>query len=659
MQTHANEYAKKGWRVLPIRAGTKVPPMRSWQHAATTDPATIENWWNGLYRDAGVGIATGQQSGIWVLDIDADHGGIETLRQLVQKHGALPKGSRVDTPSGGFHLYFRNPAGLHVATTKNISGSGIDVRGDGGQVLAPPTIHPNGRPYAWARQHDQTEPDAPEWLLDLVVPARAQEPAPKPKPKPSPSPSPSLATDSGSAAAEITEAYDWHELLTEDGWTLATRQTNGDSQWTRPNKSTSAGVSAILHEPDGPFVNYSTSADDLCQTWAHNSTSDCWSYSLFGYVAATRYDGDRSETARDWARKRTEAQRDDWYASSVKAHQPKPEGAPDAEPEPEPELSWAHLIDWPAFWELDHSAQEWVMWPMVPAGRAVALFAPAKAGKSTVTLAAAAAAACGQPIYGSRQSEPVHVLYLDFEMTEADIWERLIELGYGAESDMSHLHYSLLPSIYPLDTAKGAAQVVELAEAVGARLVVIDTFSRAVEGDENDADTSRGFYRFTGMALKVRGIACLRTDHAGKEVDRGQRGSSAKNDDVDVVWSLERADGGVLLKRTHSRVGWVPEQIELQQVEHDDGRVVYRIADRRQFPEGIEVLAILMDKLQIPMKSSSREAARALREAGEPARNAKILLAQSYREQHAMREWAAPSRPPNTDHRVLRVGGLL
>lgn len=637
-------YAALGWSVVPIRPGTKVPPMKGWQNAATSDPAKIAKWWGGVYLNCGLGIGTGQTSGVWVLDIDADHGGVEALQALVAQFGPLPKGPRVNTPSGGFHLYFLNPQGTHVATTKNIGGQGIDVRGDGGQVLAPPTIHPNGLPYVWADSRSPWDVQlvaAPDWLLDIVVP---KEPEPVVAPPALDLTSGPLTANIGSAAAEITAAFHWHKLLADDGWSLASKQNNGDTQWTRPGKDPRLGVSAILHEPEGPLVNYSTEAVNLCQMWARNDTSDCWSYSIYGYLAATRYNGDRSLIAQEWVANRTAFQVDEWSASSGGVQPGLTQGGSTETPSlvDENDLSFAHLLEWPAFWAQDHTAQEWVLWPFIPKGRSVALFALAKQGKSTILLAAVAAAACGAKVFGRWETEPVDVLYLDYEMTEADVWERLHDQGYGPEDDLSHLHYALLPSMFPLDTRQGADQIVRLAQSVNAQVVVIDTFSRAVQGDENDADTSRDFYRFTGMALKALGIACLRTDHAGKEIDKGQRGSSAKNDDVDVVWSLSRSEAGVTVKRTHSRVTWVPDIVQLEQVESDDGSVSYRVSDRRQYVDGTRELAMLMDRLGIPLKASGREAARLLREAGEGAKNDRVRQAQQYRESMATSRWVEP-----------------
>lgn len=641
----ASQYAALGWRTVPIRPGTKVPTLKGWQNAATTDQDTLRKWFAGIYDQAGIGVATGQQSAIWVLDVDADHGGVASLKDLVRANSPLPKGPKVDTPSGGFHLYFANPQGTHVATNKNIGQlnghkSGIDVRGDGGQVLAPPTIHPNGSPYMWVQRRDPWSvevPEAPEWLLQLVVPEQVSPPPPAPAPQLEYHGMPN-ETDS-SAAEAITRAHNWHSLLERDGWTRVS-YTDRESTWTRPGKNPKLGISAILHEPEGPLVNFSTEATNLCQGWAQGA-GDGWSYSIFGYLAATRHNGDRSKLAAEWRADHIEGLVDDWAATAtheaiVASNTPKDEFDTDDA------LDFAHLIDWPGFWSKDHTHEQWAMWPLVPAGRSIALYAPAKAGKSTIVLAAVIAAACGLPVFNVWDTEATDILYLDYEMTESDIYERLTDLGFGPDADLSHLHYAMLPSMFPLDTEGGSHQIVRLAESVNAKIVVIDTFSRAVKGEENDADTSRNFYRFTGMALKARGIACLRTDHAGKQLDAGQRGSSAKNDDVDVVWSLEKADRGVKLTRTHSRVSWVPEVVQVEQIQRDDGTTTYQIAQRRIWPAGIPELGEIMNALNIPLKATLREAGKTLREADHAARNEKIRLAQEWRETFAMGEWVAP-----------------
>ena len=291
-------------------------------------------------------------------------------------------------------------------------------------------------------------------------------------------------------------------------------------------------------------------------------------------------------------------------------------------------LKNANLVDWTELWQHESATEEWVAWPLVPKGRGVALWAPAKAGKSTIVLAVVAPVAAGLPILGRpNANRPVNVLYLDYEMTLDDLRERLEEFGYGPGTDFSHLHYALLPSLPPLNTPEGAAELLALAKSCGAELVVIDTFSRANGGsDENDATTTQAFYNHTGKLLKREGIAYLRTDHAGKDVERGQRGSSAKNDDVDVVWQLSRGDEGVTLKRTHSRIPWVTESLPILRVVGSE-TITYEVAGSAVWPTGTVELAGKMDQIHLPL-TASKEAAR---HAGIKARNTLISAALRYR----------------------------
>src|SRR5690606_29027366 len=94
--------------------------------------------------------------------------------------------------------------------------------------------------------------------------------------------------------------------------------------------------------------------------------------------------------------------------------------------------------------------------------------------------------------------------------------------------------------IAKLDTMAGAQELLAAAQVHECEVVVIDTVSRAVGGEENENDTWLSFYRNTGLAMKQAGIACLRLDHTGKDEDKGMRGGSAKYGDVDMVWKLSR-----------------------------------------------------------------------------------------------------------------------
>ena len=156
-------------------------------------------------------------------------------------------------------------------------------------------------------------------------------------------------------------------------------------------------------------------------------------------------------------------------------------------------------------------------------------------------------------------------------MTQPDLQERLHSLGYDQPDSTlkQHLHYYQLSPWPPLDTAAGGQRLLKEALNVNAQLVVIDTLIRTVEGEENSADTIKNFSRYTAVPLKAAGIALLRIDHAGKDLTRGQRGTSAKRDNVDVVWLLKPASGNLpgktmlTLKREAARVDWIQEDIHI------------------------------------------------------------------------------------------------
>jgi len=162
-------YRRSGWSFVPIAPREKRPlvPWTDFQHR-TASEAEIRAWF-ARWPDANVGIVTGAVSGLVVIDIDPQHGGAESIRQIEQEHGALPETVEVETGGGGRHLYFRHP-GRPVGNRVGLA-PGIDLRADGGLVVAPPSRHPSGRLYRFVRGRDPgATPLAPlpEWFLAKV-----------------------------------------------------------------------------------------------------------------------------------------------------------------------------------------------------------------------------------------------------------------------------------------------------------------------------------------------------------------------------------------------------------------------------------------------------------------------------------------------------------
>lgn len=290
---------------------------------------------------------------------------------------------------------------------------------------------------------------------------------------------------------------------------------------------------------------------------------------------------------------------------------------------------WAAPVDWGAFWAGEAIEQEWLVEPIIPARRQVAIYSAAKCGKSLLALDAAAALATGRPLLGATRTQPLHVVYVDLEMTEDDVRERLEDMGYGPDTDLSRLHYYLLPSLPSLDSDLGGQVVEAIARRYDARLVVVDTMARAVAGAENESDTYRDFYRHTGKRLKAAGVALLRLDHAGKDPTAGQRGSSSKADDVDVVFRMTAIDAGFKLRRTHSRVPWVPIEIELAR----HGSPLRHTLTTGLWPDGTREVAALLDQLAVPLDARTAEAVRTLAAAGHGKRRQVVIAALKWRAQ--------------------------
>lgn len=178
-------YRSQGWIPLPLNwvrpdgacscqrgaeCGNpgKHPRVRWKDMTGPGDENTVATWYRWWPR-AGVGIKTGAGSGIIVLDVDPRHGGDAALLALEEERGPLPPTLRALTGGGGEHIYFAHPGGEIRNDAGSKLGPGLDVRGDGGQVAAPPTFHASGRRYTWANWPARPA-EAPQWLVDALRP---------------------------------------------------------------------------------------------------------------------------------------------------------------------------------------------------------------------------------------------------------------------------------------------------------------------------------------------------------------------------------------------------------------------------------------------------------------------------------------------------------
>jgi len=164
----ARRYAEKGWPVFPLRPRGKKPLTDHGFKDATTSPDLISNWWR-RWPDANVGIATGKVSGLVVVDVDPRNGGDDTLWAMEEQHGPLEAKLEALTGGGGRHLYFQYSNAPD--RWPKVLGAGLDIKADGGYIVAPPSLHPSGANYMWEVEHhpEDNEPGPlPRPWLELL-----------------------------------------------------------------------------------------------------------------------------------------------------------------------------------------------------------------------------------------------------------------------------------------------------------------------------------------------------------------------------------------------------------------------------------------------------------------------------------------------------------
>jgi hypothetical protein len=184
--TDAVSMAERGWQVFPChsvkdeactcmescKSPAKHPVTAKGFNGAIKDPSLVRSVWEDLYW-ANIGLRTGPESGLWVLDLDGD-AGIKGLEKWEAEHGPLPKTPTVRTGSGGRHLYFAYPPDVEVKCSTKVAGHSIDVRGAGGYVIAAGSTNLKGD-YEWLVTPDEAPlTDSPEWLLRMVTERRSK-----------------------------------------------------------------------------------------------------------------------------------------------------------------------------------------------------------------------------------------------------------------------------------------------------------------------------------------------------------------------------------------------------------------------------------------------------------------------------------------------------
>ncbi|HEY7824309.1 MAG TPA: AAA family ATPase [Acidimicrobiia bacterium] len=549
--TEAKRWHDAGYCVVPTHEDGGKRPFGAWKSYQAERLS-----WDDLHalltsgRYSGIGVLTGAVSGnAEMIEIE---GPLQAALKRLSKVTAvardydsvgmpelltrLANGCAEESAGGGLHLFLRVTDAPAHGNTKLAHADGkviAETRGEGGFVVVAPTTGRNGHPEgaAYRLLNNCTPAKTLEGsgedrdLLHLLMQMALHEDEPEAV-QASPS-TPSSPSDGVSAFDDYRARVTWREILEPEGWTFVHSDGTRD-HWTRPGKKPSEGTSATTIE-DGPLYCFSTSVG-----WpAEKGLSKGQVYALL------HHGGDLSAASRELSGQ--------GYGSGGNHSLPTWEAEldPDAseDEKAEAQASWVRehlpLLDWHELWA-DETKEEWLVEPILAARRLVALYSAPKVGKSLLMLEIAAGLAAGRSVLGNPVQEPVRVLYVDFENDpRGDIRRRLEDMGYRPEH-LDNLCYLTFPTMAALDSEQGSQQLAAAVDEYGCQVVVIDTVSRAIKGEENENDTWLAFYRHTGLKLKQRGVAMIRLDHAGKDESKGQRGGSAKSGDVDAVWRMSK-----------------------------------------------------------------------------------------------------------------------
>lgn len=556
----AREWYDAGYCVVPSHEDGSKRPFGHWknyqyQRLQWDDLVQLLN--TGKYT--GIGVITGKVSGnVELIEIEGPiDEAIKRLNRVVDEAAKydevgmsdvlarIARGCVESSAGGGMHFLNRSkdgpvPGNKKLAADRN--GNVIaETRGEGGFVIVAPTParngHDAGTSYMFVddshpsktAEISSEERDMIHLLFEMALNEHHEPPQPVKKN--------SSIEPTGDSTFDQYRATPWRDILEPQGWTYAGSNAGRD-QWVRPGKNPSEGISATTID-DGPMYVFSTNAG----LPSGRGLSKAHVYAHY------HHNGDLSAAARDLAAQ--------GYGAPVIVDLNEFTLPDDATPEQIEKLKNKietdfPPLDWEKLWASDYE-EEWICEPLLAARRLVALYSAPKVGKSLLMLEIAAGIASGKSIFGYPAQPPRRVLYIDMENDpQGDIRTRLIDMGYEPH-ELGNLVYLSFPQFDYFDTKKGGEQLLAVAQHYGVEVVVIDTVSRVIGGEENANDTWLNFNRLTGVLMKRAGISMIRLDHAGKDEAKGQRGGSAKSGDVDAVWRLRVAGDDLIEMECEAR----------------------------------------------------------------------------------------------------------
>ncbi|WP_075833289.1 MULTISPECIES: AAA family ATPase [unclassified Rhodococcus (in: high G+C Gram-positive bacteria)] len=284
----------------------------------------------------------------------------------------------------------------------------------------------------------------------------------------------------------------------------------------------------------------------------------------------------------------------------------------------------------------------WLEENIIARGSYVGLTAAAKAGKSILTYWMAGHWAMGRSAIDPTVTfEPPTILYLDFENGTRWMHSTLTKMGFASKGISEHLKILAYPTFHPLNTREGAQELHAVIAGINPDVIVIDTVSRIIDGDENDSKPWSDFYRLAIMPIRdaYPDATIIRLDHTGKDPKQGARGSSQKMSDIDTHWVLTAEAGNrnnLTLDLERSRLGEHAESVQLRRVDSPLGHVLnagksgtgaIAWGPIHAVSSEVEAVNIALDELDAPDDISNAKAKALLKAHGQNVNSEKVRQA--------------------------------
>lgn len=519
-------YAARGWHVFPCKAGLKVPAVKHGWQDSTRDPEQLRTWWSEN-PDYNVAIATGP-SNLVVIDIDPN--GLlewgEKLRADPALQAAVNASPIVNTPRDGLHIYM---AGDGPTSASKIA-PGIDTRGAGGYVLAPPSYVNDGKSaggYTGEPEKGNPPPVYTPLLAPILTKPERQAPVLPP------------AERKWDEPETLARAEAWLAGLVLAG-DVAVEGMGGDQR----TYEVACGLLEMAISPE-------TARDLMAEHWNPRCIPPWDEAELATKILnAWRYG---QETKGGKAERPVAEQ----FAHLLE--QPE-EGTPEAEQEEAENVFKARYT--PKLLSearKDRPALEWIVPDLIPAKGIGILFGAPQTFKTFLMYDLAMSVATGWgPNWWEGERDPQPVLFLAGESPDALVTKRtdawLAKSLLPGLEDRAQLY--VVEGVPPFEMSDYWRHVVEWLKerSIRPRLVVIDTLTRAMAGwDENSAkDATRTTMKMESLSREL-GAFVIAVHHSGKDTTRGARGSSVWLGNTDVMFEAERLSPSQMEVLVHLR----------------------------------------------------------------------------------------------------------